>query len=347
MQRPPADQVALKLLEISRAEGIKITPPLARSIATASGCDVRQAINELQFCSVGDATAPMTRSEATGLTMDRAFNPFDCVVGLFGCFPKDSVRLAQRLYESDTFLGPLLVQENYLKTCHLDLGGADAVADAISGGDLYEFSSRKGCCMADAKALMECALPAVLAGAKLEGRVDFPAYLGKQSTLNKNRRLITDAAKQVKISGTRFATETLPLLYTIAVRPLFADLKRKKGGESAVPGVAAMMFAIGLSKTEWDTVYELGAIRPGQDSVVPAATKGALTKEFGRIWKLAKYGSAVLVNKKRKVAARSALPPSKKTRVLPKAPVDDGDADAERVSENAIEEEEEDQSAYY
>jgi hypothetical protein len=347
------EQIAQRLLEISRVEGLKTTPQMARDVARGSGCDVRQSINELQFMSRGDMFATAAKSDATGLTMDRAFNPFDAVTALFGCNPKDSVKLAQRVYESDAMLGPLLIQENYLKAAKLDLEGMSDVADAISEGDVMECAGRRGPVMLDAKALMTCAIPCALAGAKIDGRLDFPGFLGRGSTLSKNKRSVGEAAKRVLASRTRFATEIMPFLYKLAVEPLMApkaaraeppgclvkDPKPKRGaakGPTPAQGVAIRLTAMGLTRDDWDTVLDLGRIQNKSQGPIPAVVKAALTREMTKSGR-GRAGSSDIVQKRKRGAPPSKPPEPKRQRLSTKKEETEEESEGEEEDEEGEE----------
>ena len=374
MQRPPLEQIAQRLLGISRAEDLKqVTLSITRDIARGSGCDVRQSINELQLMSRGDVSAPSTKSEDTGITMDRAFNPFDSVTALFGCHPKDCVRLALRVYEADAMLGPLLIHENYPKASRLDVEGMAEVAAAISDGDMMEYAGRHGPVMADAKALMECAVPCMLVGARIEGRLDFPGHLGKISTMNKNRRLVSDVARRASYPRQRFASEIMPFLYELTVKPLAVQAqaqaqnpppsgakfvskapvpktRAKKGKDTAhtststvaVPSlakcVADRLSSMKLTRDDWDTVFELGRVQTGSRLLVPAVSKAALTREMnklgtGRACANASTGAKPLPNKQKRKGAIAPGSPPPIKRARLSSDEDDSDKEKEKEEE--------------
>lgn len=277
MQRPSLEQIAQRLVEIAYAEGVRgITLPLAKDIARRSGCDVRQSINELQFMLKGDLSILAAKNDSTGITMDRTFNPFDSVSALFGCHPRDCVRLADQVYESDSMLGPLLIHENYAKVANLSLDGMSDVADAISEGDFIEGAGRRSSgVLADARAVMMCAMPCVLSGAKIEGHLDFPGFLGKSSTITGNNLAVLDVAQRALCPRQGFATETLPFLHKIAVEPLTTIPSQSK---SAIPAIAALLRSMNLTRVDWNMICDLGRIRV---MTVPPTAKAALTREMG------------------------------------------------------------------
>jgi hypothetical protein len=285
--------------------------------------------------SRGDPSVASAKSADTGITVDRPFNPFDSAVALFGCHPRDCVRMAQRVYDSDTALGPALVRENYPKADRLDPDGMCDVADAVSMGDVVEFVGRRGSVMPDAKALMECAMPCALAGAKICGRMDFPTDFGRSSTLTKNRRTVGDAAKRALSSSMIFATEILPFAYKLAVAPL-----ARKDGSSAVREVASRMASMRLNRGDWDTILEIGEMHP---TMVLATVKAALTREMN------KGGRPRSAAVKRKAPSASSSSSRKVVSVVPPRPTkrqrveSDSDSNSNSNSEKEESEKEDDQ----
>jgi replication factor C subunit 1 len=284
MQRPSVEGVAQMLLEVSRSENIRIDASRARDIAIRSGCDVRQALCDLQF-SVGSRTVTL-RQEHTVLNLDRPTNAFDTASMLFGCRPKDSARVGTCLYECDSMLGPMLVSENYPKTTS-DMCVLADVAAAISEGDALEGVVRRkrgwGSIPNDVLGLMTCSIPCAIARSKLDGRVDFPSLLGRSSTFSKNRRMSIDLAgrmgrkRAIRTSRQELSTEISPALHRIVIVPLI--LAQKTDKTIACQTAASRLRNMGMIREDWDTLQDLGAFSSKTGPMLPA-TRTALTKAF-------------------------------------------------------------------
>jgi replication factor C subunit 1 len=311
MQRPTVEAISRMLLEVAAGEGLTgISQCVARDIAERCGCDVRQSLNEMQFCSTGTASSCESRLDGIGLVVDRAVNPFDAAAAMFGCHPRDSVRLAVRLYESDPVLGPLLIHENYLKSAaELDPGALCDISEALSTGDLVEAAGRRGHVMVEVRAAVGCAFPCALVGSKLDGRLEFPAFLGRCGTASKNRRLLTEISRRMR--ATAFATETLPALSKLLVAPMAAP-----GGAVKV---AAAMRSLGLLRADWDVIAEIGTMMSASGPKVTAVTKAALTREMTKLVgdrkKRARGSSSSASSNKR---SEKAPPSKRRTSVVPK-----------------------------
>jgi replication factor C subunit 1 len=286
MQRPAVEGIARRLLDVARAERITIDIQRARDIAIRSGCDVRQALNDLQF-SLGTPTAVPPRADHAVLNVDRPTNPFDAAAAMFGCRPRDSVRLGCGLYDTDPMLGPALVHENYHKISQGGISALAAMAEAISAGNALERSGRWGVMPRDMMGLMTCSMPCIMAGCRLDGRVDFPAVLGKTSTINKNARTSRDLANTIERRssivhvGPTFATEIATMLYKIVAMPLVCA---KNGPDTlaAVRRAASAMREMGLSREDLDAVHDLGIfpMRGRATLAMPSKAKAALTREM-------------------------------------------------------------------
>lgn len=240
MQRPTVDAIAARLVEVARAEGLSqssFSIERAKQMARRSGCDVRQALNELQFYRV----LPAAATSQADLNVDRAFNPFDVANCLFGCRPADAVKWGSALYETDRMLAPMLVHENYHKVSGLQMAAAADIADAISAGDVV--NSMSAPIMPDVRAFATCAWPCQFAKGRLNGRVDFPVALGKCSTEAKNARSISALSK---CSDTRaYAMEIRP---TLGVLLVSAPNSAKATAEAATRA--------GVSRLEWDMICD-------------------------------------------------------------------------------------------
>lgn len=332
MQRPSVDSVSLLLSKIATAEHIIISTKQARDIAAGCGGDVRQSINELQFCSKGNLSLGASKQEDTGFVSDRASSPFDVITNLFGSALGDSIYLGMRLYMSDSVLGPSLVFENYPKAENFTpLSIADTSA-AVSHGDVVEYQSRHAIINSDVRGFMSCSVPCMSLNSKMLGRVDFPALMGKISTTTKNKTLTdiickrcTSITLKSRINREEFLTERLPLMYKMITASLSTSTSKKPPTSSAVSKIKSL----GLSKDEWDIVQDL--IIKGL--TMTAATKTAISKGL----------SATSCKRKPTKTAKAAPPPKKPRRHLSPSPPpptkepeddeDDDDNDSEKNEE--------------
>jgi hypothetical protein len=278
--RPTPDQVVPLLLGVAKAEGVK--PPLqasaARSLIIASGCDVRQAITELQFASLGGGALAVPKNEGGCLIVDRPLGLFEILPSLF----KVPLRgqgfrpLAQIACLGDVRMNPMLVQENYVDAKQKSFDAFVAAADAISLGDVAEGMSRRTSCAGgewgSIVAVIGTALPCSLLSTPLNGRPRFPAVLGKASSITKAARDLELLAKHMgpRYGGRELAVHQVGYLSRLLVEPLEVP-------GAGIGNVAPRAKQLGLKIEDWDLVRGLGEMGSGHRAV-PASTRTALSK---------------------------------------------------------------------
>jgi hypothetical protein len=275
MQRPQSEDIVRLLSGICTTEKIRVDLGRLREIVLRSGCDVRHAINDLQF-SLGNRNAVMPSEMEFGTTilhsplnLDRMLSPFDLTMSMFGCKPIDSIGLGMKLYESDSMLGPMLIYENYVKISQGDdMSTLCSVIDSISEGDGFEWSGTRKGTSRDVRSFMSCTIPCVMAGCKLNGRLDFPALLGKNSTKCKNERISTELAGHIvgKFKGTSnisdFVMDVLPALSHMVVNPFHSKKSQelKRTDPTLVQRTVSILDGLGMNKGDWDAMQELSVV---------------------------------------------------------------------------------------
>lgn len=231
----------------TNSQGSIPQPGQLRSIARSSGGDVRQAMNELQFCLSGNGSVFCSVAEGTGLIVDRPLNAFEAATALFapwGKLPATStsqptskgasalsgtlakqppselratklLQLASRAMDADSHLVPLMIQENYLKACTLE-NMAEA-AEAISLGDVMSARARKMPGNApEMQAFFEVAYPAFRIGARLQSttlpnteRIEFPEYPAKIGEINRRAKGVSELAAAMFVFSFLFCSQHL------------------------------------------------------------------------------------------------------------------------------------------
>lgn len=357
MQRPTPQAIVAHLAGICRAESPKFPVGQMRVIATASGGDVRQAVNELQFALSGNGSPGVSMSEGTGLTVDRPLNPFDAASALFRQFShvqaqavngaaascRAAVPLLQasaRAVDSDQHLVPLMVQENYLRTAQ---GSFDKIADAaeaMSLGDVLEGHCRRAPgIMQDARAVVAVAVPCFAVDARLSARAEFPALMSHTAEINRRNRTMVEMAGRMSAGGIHrgareLATEDIGLLQAIVVQPLDAYTPSARSASkeqlASVATVAAQLRDMHLTRLDWDYIAEtadMPSIRAARKRkpVAPAA-RSALTRAMQP--KVSRKRGCVASN-----ASQQQQPPKKKARSVGRKR-----ADADKPEEDEEEE---------
>jgi replication factor C subunit 1 len=121
-RRVPAAQIAPKIQEICRKEGLQIDRPSLEKLAESTQGDIRQILNFLQMFRKANKSVSFedvkARIERSGKDFD--LGPFDVVPGFFRPIPpapagkkNDWIGDRQNMYFVDSDIIPLFIQENY------------------------------------------------------------------------------------------------------------------------------------------------------------------------------------------------------------------------------------------
>lgn len=127
---------------------------------------------------------------------DNFQGPFDAARRLLDS--RTTLLEKQEMFFVDYGIMPLFVQENYLNmkndkfTPLQTIRGMRKAADFISMGDLIEKQIRAGGSwkLLNEQSMVSAALPAVATGGHLKAMIQFPSWLGKNSTAGKRKRLL-------------------------------------------------------------------------------------------------------------------------------------------------------------
>lgn len=250
-----APAISKRMEEIARKEGITIAPNSLLSLVTSTNADLRQILNLLQTFSLRQNH--LTYDEGSRLAKvsekDMTINIFEIMTRVLDGinFRKYSFFDKLDYYYFDYSLVPLLIQENYLKNVpaiamELSQGNdkllaaktmelLSSAADAISEGDLVDrmiFRNNNWSLM-PTHAITSFVRPAFFAhgrawqGNAAFGAYGFPSYLGKNSTLGKNVRLLREMQAHMHLNISADKNEVrqsyLPTLAKVLTQPLIAE----------------------------------------------------------------------------------------------------------------------------
>jgi len=320
-KRVPAAQIAPRILEICEKEGLDIDRQSVEKVAESTHGDIRQILNFLQMWRKGAKTIgfDQVKSRMTVSAKDFDLGAFDVVPELFKGIPPQSssttdwISERTNLYFMDADIIPLFIQDNYLRarpalqdrtqlpqyhelrqhtTTNVlnEVMTMDAIAeaaDSISMGDLIgeAMFSEQDWSLQPCHAMMSTIYPAYLMRGGLHERLNFPAYLGKQSTRSKNLRITrefrTALSVDLHVDTNEMAMAIMPQLRT--------ELLTALQGEDTAVAIATVieqLDQLGLDKEEFDALIEWGEpfVRDEAmhySNVIPKEVKAALT----RAWK--------------------------------------------------------------
>lgn len=280
--KPKVENIRSRMLSIAAAEKMKISKDELDEIIELSGCDVRQTIYNLQMRS-------KTQTPGTVNKKDVSVGPFEAARKLLD--PKSTLREKNEMFFVDYGIMPLFIQENYLnlknekQTPLQAIRGVRLAANCISLGDNIDKMIRSSSAwkLLNEQSMLSCALPTMAIGGNMRGMLQFPSWLGKNSTAAKRQRLLAQLHMhthlRVSSSLRSFATDYAPTLRSRVTMPL---LKKESGG---IPEVVEIMKEYDLIKDDTEALSELvvwpGKIDPGSKilSKVKAALTRALNKE--------------------------------------------------------------------
>mmetsp|Transcript_13404 Transcript_13404/g.22279 ORF Transcript_13404/g.22279 Transcript_13404/m.22279 type:complete len:967 (+) Transcript_13404:62-2962(+) len=297
-RRPFPREVAVALRRVAAHEGYSIDGETLERVASACNADIRQMLNLLQMWRPSGDTlkAEQVNANMNGSFKDIDVGPFD-VADKF--FKEAASPLDKRIrhYFVDSSMTPLLVQDCYLNSSpslpamapvrqqlwlmNQVVKAADAIAEADVVGTRIAGQQQWG--LAPLHGVLSCAKPGFHMACGNIGRLNFPAWLGRNSTSNKRQRILRECAAHMQAQITASKGEVrysyIPALRGPLLKPLRTD------GTAGVEAVLEMMHEYSLSKDDFDAIMELQLVVHGAAAdiaQVPANVKSALTRKYNQ-----------------------------------------------------------------
>uniref|UniRef100_A0A8R1IY94 Uncharacterized protein n=1 Tax=Caenorhabditis japonica TaxID=281687 RepID=A0A8R1IY94_CAEJA len=203
----------------------------------------------------------------------------------------------QEMFFVDYGIMPLFVQENYLnmkndKHSKLEsIRGIRRAAEYISLGDLVDRQVRAGGAwkLLNEQSMLSAALPAMATDGHLKAMIQFPSWLGKNSTAGKRKRLLQQLVQhthlRVSADTQSFATDYAPMIRQKITKPL---LELESDG---IPQVIDTMTEYDLIKDDAEALTEIvvwpGKIDPA--SKILTKVKSALTRTLNKTNRMLPY----------------------------------------------------------
>ncbi|KAG2674239.1 hypothetical protein I3760_13G125000 [Carya illinoinensis] len=354
-RKPTKQQMAKRLMQIANAEGLQVNEIAVEELAERVNGDMRMALNQLQYMSLSMSVIKYDdiRQRLLSSAKDEDISPFTAVDKLFG-FNAGKLRMDERmdLSMSDPDLVPLLIQENYMNYRPSSVGKDDdgikrmnliaRAAESIGDGDIINVQIRRyrQWQLSQSGSLASSIIPAALLHGQREtlelGERNFNRFggwLGKNSTMGKNRRLLEDlhvhllASRESSSGREILRVEYLTLLLKQLTEPL-----RQLHKDEAVQKVVEFMNIYSITQEDFDTIVELSKFRghPNPLDGIQPAVKAALTKAYkeGSKSRMVRAADLVMLPGMRKA-------PKKRIAAMLE-PSDDGFADvnADTLAEN-------------
>ncbi|XP_065581719.1 replication factor C subunit 1-like [Artemia franciscana] len=303
MPRPRIEQIRGLIMSICFKEGIKIKPEAIDDMIRGTDFDIRQIINNLSVVAAKEknVSSEGAKKDASASKKDVRMGPWDVIHKVFSAeeHKKMSIHDKSNMFFQDYSLGPLFVQDAYLQVVpHAAKGDEKKTlelisksSDSLCDGDLVDriIRSTNAWSLLPVQAIYSSVIPGDLMEGHFVGQIGFPQWLGKNSTTNKNDRLLQHLQMhmRLRISGSKRAVnlDYIQYIRDAVTRPLI-----KEGTDGVEKSVEAM--------TSYDLIREdLGDILslttwPGRKdpmSQVEAKVKSAFTRTFNKEGHLTPY----------------------------------------------------------
>ena len=281
MNKPGKTEVVTRAKQILAAEGIGAEVPdqLVEQIVEGADCDIRQVVNQLEGDSFDWKATLHSYEKKDKSTM---LTPFEACKSLMG--PTDSMSINDRLdmFFVDYDLIPLLIQQNYPKCFQPgEIQAMSKSAQLVSFGDVISRTVRQE---QHWGLLPEFGLIGSVfvcpKGMDYPPYPEFPAWLGKNSSLKKSNRISQELECVVSTASTVTARNVLKSNYS---HVLYVHLTNEliKAGTAASPDLPTLdLFGVGKSDL-MELLTEL--LLPWQPPVFDERTDSKLKAAITRI----------------------------------------------------------------
>ncbi|KAK6119830.1 hypothetical protein DH2020_046425 [Rehmannia glutinosa] len=300
-------KMAKRLSLIANAEGLQVNEIALEELAERVNGDIRMALNQLQYMSLSMSVIKFDdiKQRLQSSSKDEDISPFTAVDKLFG-FNGGKLRMDERidLSMSDPDLVPLLIQENYINYRPNAAGKDDngmkrmsllaRAAESIGDGDIVNVQIRRyrQWQLSQIGSLASCIIPAALLHGQRETLEQgernynrFGGWLGKNSTMGKNYRLLEDLHVHLLASReSNLGRATLRLDYLTILLKRLTDPLRMLPKDEAVEKVVEFMDLYSISMEDFDTIMEMSKFKghPNPLDGIQPAVKAALTRTYNK-----------------------------------------------------------------
>lgn len=263
--KPRLEQIRGAMMSICFKEGLKLKIDAVSNVIQSTGMDVRQTLNQLSLLNANNTLDnESVDKQSKSARKDVKLGPWEVIRKVFSEQDLKTMSFSDKskLFFHDYSIGPLFVQENYLKVMphcpqekHLERFAA--AADAISMGDVIDakIRSTQNWSLLETQAMFASVVPGFYLQGHFTNQIDFPGWLGKNSRATKCKRMLGEiqAHTRTSISGDRTA---VCLDYVRALRDGIATPMRRKGADG-VQDAVDFMRAYHLAREDVESIVEL------------------------------------------------------------------------------------------
>ncbi|XP_067938204.1 replication factor C subunit 1-like isoform X1 [Watersipora subatra] len=316
-QRPRVEQIKAAMKTVCFKEGITIDNSSLDNMIASSNHDVRQVLHNLSVWSASSKNLDrqQLKSDSDKAKKDYKIDAFTACRMAFSESETSKMSLKGKsdLFFYDYSIHPLFIQENYIHAVphaskHNEGDKLKRLAKAakfIAMGDVISKAIRTDKWgLLPMQAMFSSVLPAEALMGHLSKQIDFPRWLGKFSTTNKNARLNKDISQHMSLNVTANARHVLldylPILRDRLTRPLI-----KEEPSEGVKQVVGLLEEYDLLKDDYDSILELTQWPNRRDprTHIESRTKAALTRQYNKSSHKLHYSMDAVPVKKRRVQA--------------------------------------------
>lgn len=289
--KPKLEQIRGAMMSLCFAEKIKITKDDIDKLIEMSNYDIRQVINYLAM-RVGDDLSGTNDKKLTNKNnKDEKLTPWTVVEKVFNAEEHKTMTIHDKssLFFNDYSMASLFVQENYLSITpnapkNETLTRIAESADSLSMGDVVEktIRSRDGWSLLPLQACYSSVIPGSLMSGKALGRMNFPSWLGRNSTARKFDRLLQEITSHSRLvtgaSKEAITIDYLKPLRDAVIRPLAIN------GSDGVDCAVETMIHYHLLKDDFDGLVECSLWPGSRDPMqsIEPKIKAAFTRMYNK-----------------------------------------------------------------
>ncbi|KAL0275125.1 UNVERIFIED_CONTAM: hypothetical protein PYX00_003084 [Menopon gallinae] len=309
--RPRVEQIKGAMMSVCFKEGLKIPSEALEEIIINANQDVRQVLHNLSLWTAKEKVVSKEQAKKDAAMAKKPTNlgPWDVARKVFSASEHSSMTLRDKeeLFFQDYNLGPLFVQDTYIRVKPIKakndkkatLNLLSKAADALVLGDIVERTvrSENAWTLLPVQAIFSSVLPGHYMEGHVQGQIQFPVWLGKNSKRNRFDRILQELQSHMRLSisaGKEAVNlDYLHVLRDAITRPLLRD------GADGVSETLQIMSDYNLTKDDLDNIMEL-ALWPGGKDVfagVDSKVKAALTRSYNKEGKLVPFATSVNVRK--------------------------------------------------
>ncbi|RZF43766.1 hypothetical protein LSTR_LSTR009189 [Laodelphax striatellus] len=304
VSRPRVEQIKGAMMSICFKEGLKIAPDKLNDIIKSTDQDIRLILNHLSVLAANkDSQLPNSEKFVK-------LGPWDVLRKVFSeeDLKKMTFNEKSDLFFHDYSIAPLFVQENYLNVVpHAKLNKKEKMeafakaAESLCNGDLVDktIRSRNAWSLLPVQAVFSSVVPGDVLKGHMGGQINFPAWLGKNSSKNKMDRLQQELLvhTRLRVSASK---EAINLDYSQHLRDLIVRPLLEHGTDGVSQSLEALK-NYDLLKDDLDSLTELCRWPNSKDPMakVESKVKASFTRAYNKSAAPPPYAVAAVAKKGR------------------------------------------------